>query len=110
MIFVVVDHLTKLAHFGPLPSHFIAVRAAELFVDMVVKLHGFSSSIVSDRNPIFMGSFWHKLFALSGTSLHHNTSYHPQTDGQSKVVKRGHEQHLQAFTQDKPRSWVRLLG
>ena len=57
-VIIVVDRLTKLAHFGPLPSHFTAIRAVELFVDMVVKLHGFLSSIVSDRDPIFMSSFW----------------------------------------------------
>ena len=109
IVLVVVDRLTKSAHFGALSSPFSAVTAADLFVNMVVKLHGFPSSIVSDRDPIFMSKFWKKLFELSGTSLRHSTAYHPQTDGQSEVVNRGLEQYLQAFTQEKPQSWVSLL-
>ena len=77
---------------------------------MVIKLHGFPTSIISDRDLVFLSNFWKKLFELSGTTLRHSTSYHPQTDGQSEVVNRGLEQYLRAFTQDKPHSWVSLLG
>ncbi|KAH9687361.1 hypothetical protein KPL70_014745 [Citrus sinensis] len=108
-ILVVVERLTKSANFGALSSQFSAVTAADLFVNMVDKLHGFPTSIVSDRDPIFMSKFWKKLFELSGTSLRHSTAYHPQTDGQSEVVNRGLEQYLRAFTQENPQSWVSLL-
>ena len=57
-----------------------------------------------------MSSFWQSLFELSGTTLSHNTAYHPQTDGQSEVINRGLEQYLQAFTQEKPSSWFDLLS
>ena len=97
-ILVVADRLTKLVHFGALSFQFSAVTAADLFANMVVKLHGFPSSIVLDHDPIFMGKFWKKLFELSGTSLRQSTTYHPQTDGQSEVVNRGLEQYLRAFT------------
>lgn len=80
-ILVVVDCLNKSTHFGALPSHFSIVRAANLFSDMVVKLHGFPISIMLDRDIIFMSIFWEKLFELSSTSLRHSTAYHPQTDG-----------------------------
>ncbi|KAL9450635.1 hypothetical protein AB3S75_012375 [Citrus x aurantiifolia] len=110
VILVVVDRLTKSAHFGALPSQFTASKTANLFADLVVKLHGFPSSIISDRDPIFMSNFWQKLFELSGTTLRHSTAYHPQTDGQIEVVNRGLEQYLRAFTQDKPQSWSSLLG
>ncbi|KAH9765933.1 Integrase catalytic domain-containing protein [Citrus sinensis] len=107
---VVVDHLTKSAHFESLPPQFTAVKTADLFVDMVIKIHGFPTSIISYRSPVFLSNFWKKLFELSGTTLRHSTAYHPQTDGQSKVVNRGLEQYLCAFTQEKPSSWVSLLG
>ena len=102
VILMVVDRFTKSAHFGALPSSFTACHTVELFVDIVVKLHEFLTSIISDRDPIFFSRFWAKLFELSGTTLRHNTAYHPQTDGQSEVVNRGLEQYLHAFTHDKP--------
>ncbi|XP_052297225.1 uncharacterized protein LOC127902358 [Citrus sinensis] len=110
VILVVVDRLTKFAHFGPLPCQFTALKTAELFVDMVIKIHGFPSSIISDRDPVFLSNVWKQLFLLSGTILCHSTAYHPQTDGQTEVVNRGLEQYLRAFTQDKPRKWVSLLS
>ncbi|KAL9422961.1 hypothetical protein AB3S75_035111 [Citrus x aurantiifolia] len=103
-ILVVVDRLTKSAHLGPLPGNFTAHKNTELFVDIVAKIHGFPRSIISDRDPVFLSQFWDWLLTLSGTSLHHNTAYHPQTDGQTKVINRSLEQYLCAF------SWVSLLS
>ena len=108
VLLVVVDRLTKSAHFGSLPTQFIAVKTADLFVDMVIKIHGFPTSIIFDCDHVFLSNFWKKLFELSGTTLRHSTAYHPQTDGQSEVVNRGLEQYLRAFTQEKPNSWVSL--
>ena len=73
----VVDRFSKGAHFGSLPSHFTAYTAAQLFIDMVCKLHGFPWSLISDRDPIFVSKFWHDLFKLSGTKLRMSTAYHP---------------------------------
>lgn len=110
VILVVVDRLTKAAHFGPLPTGFTATKVDKLFTDMVVKLHGFPSSIISDRDPVFLSKFWAELFKLSGTSLKHSSAYHPQTDGQSEVVNRCLEQYLRAMTSDKPERWPEFFG
>lgn len=88
VILVVVDRLTKFAHFGTLPTNFTATSTADLFVRMVVKLHGFPDSIVSDRDSLFLSKFWQQLFKLSGTSLSYSSAYYPQTDGQTEVVNR----------------------
>ena len=77
-------------------------------MDMVIKIHGFPTSIIFDCDHVFLSNFWKKLFELSGTTLRHSITYHPQTDGQSEVVNRGLEQYLRAFTQEKPNSWVSL--
>ncbi|CAH9095864.1 unnamed protein product [Cuscuta epithymum] len=109
-IMVVVDRLTKFAHFGALPAKFNSIRVAHLFIDIVVKLHGFPSILISDRDPVFMSKFWEKLFELSGSKLKHSTAYHPQTDGQSEVVNRGLEQYLRAFAMEKPITWFDFLS
>jgi len=81
VILKVVDRFSKSAHFGILPTHFIAHRAAQLFIDMVCKLHGFPKSLISDRDPVFMSRFWQELFKINGTKLRMSTMYHPQSDG-----------------------------
>ncbi|GJY07897.1 transposon Tf2-1 polyprotein [Tanacetum coccineum] len=86
VIFVVVDRLSKQAHFGTLPTSFTASKVAELFADLVWKLHGLPRIIISDKDPIFLSNFWKELFSMSGTTLLHSTAYHPQTDGQTEAV------------------------
>ncbi|KAL1533371.1 hypothetical protein AAHA92_33261 [Salvia divinorum] len=108
-IMVVVDRLSKYAHFGALPAGFDAAKVAVVFVNTVVKLHGFPEKLLSDRDAIFMSNFWTELLTLSGTKLQFTTAYHPQTDGQSEVTNRGLEQYLRAFTFDQPKKWSTLL-
>jgi hypothetical protein len=105
-IFVVVDHLTKYAHFCPVSHPYTASTIAQFFVDNIVKLHGVPQSIVSDRDKIFTSNFWKELFRLQ---LKMSTSYHPQTDGQTKVVNRCLENYLRCFAGDKPKEWTRWL-
>ncbi|GJU36163.1 ty3-gypsy retrotransposon protein [Tanacetum coccineum] len=101
VVLVVVDRFSKYAHFATLPTIFNAHKVAEVFVEAVVKHHGIPKTIVSDRDPIFVGKFWTQLFKLSA-QLNHSTAYHPQTDGQTKVVNRVLKQYLRAMVTDRP--------
>jgi hypothetical protein len=83
VIMVIVDRLTKYAHFCALSHPFKASTVATAFMETVQKLHGSPKIIVSDRDPIFTGHFWTKLFSCLGTQLAHSSSYHPQSDGQT---------------------------
>jgi len=76
-IFVVVDKMTKYAHFFPLSQLYTAKEVAELFVKEVVRLHGFPSSIVSDRYRLFMSAFWSEIFKAAGTTLKMSSTHHP---------------------------------
>lgn len=82
---------------------------AELFVNIVFKLHGLPKSIVSDKVPVFVSKFWSELFKFSDTLLHMSSSYRPQTDGQTEVTNRTIKQYLRAFVHHKPSLWHRFL-
>ena len=84
VILVVVDRLTKFAHFIPVKHPYSAASIAQLFMDNVVKLHGLPNSIVSNRDTIFISHFWRDLFKLYQVNLSLSTAYHPQTDGQTE--------------------------
>ena len=68
-IFVVVDKLSKYAHFILLSHPFTAKIVAKKFVEGMVKLHGMPKSIISERDPIFVSKFWQEFFTMSGTKL-----------------------------------------
>lgn len=74
---MVVDRLSKYAHFMSLTHPFIAVEVAQVYLDNVFKLYGWPKSIVSDRDSIFLSSFWRGLFSIHGTEFKTSTAYHP---------------------------------
>ncbi|XP_059073375.1 uncharacterized protein LOC131874148 [Cryptomeria japonica] len=76
-MYVVVDLLTKFAHFFAITSTYTAAQTIELFFIEVFRLHGLPRSIVSDKDNRFMSNFWQELFRLCGTELTLSTSYHP---------------------------------
>ena len=82
---VIVDHLSKYTHFVILKYPFTTSIAAKAFVAKVVKLDGVLTSIVSDRDKVFLSSFWRALFEMQGTKLCMSLNYHPQTDGQQRL-------------------------
>ena len=106
---VVVDRLTKYAHFCALLHPFKASTVAIAFMDIVQKLHGTLKIIGSDGDPIFTRNFWTKLFSCLGTQLAHNSSYHPQSDGKTVIVNKCLEGCLCFFVSIKQIQWVKWL-
>ena len=80
-VWVIVDRLTKSAHFIPVRIDYSMDRLAELYVDEIVRLHGVMLSIVFDRDPQFTSRFLKELQSALGTKLNFSTTFHPQTDG-----------------------------
>ena len=87
-IFVVIDKLTKVAHFLPIKESIIAAQWAELYTSRIVSLHGIPQVISSDRGSIFTSKFWDSFQKAMGTNIRFSTTFHPQTSGQ---VERGNQ-------------------
>jgi transposase InsO family protein len=75
-IFVVVDRLTKMAHFIPCTKT----------IDNIYHIHGLPNDIILDRRTQFTSNFWKGIFQLLGMKINLSTVYHPQTDGQTQRV------------------------
>ena len=85
-IWVVVDLLSKVAHFIPVREDIRAGKLAELYISRIVSLHGVPKRIVSDRGSLFVSRFWGSLQEAMGTRLSFSTAYHPPSGGQTKRV------------------------
>jgi hypothetical protein len=107
VMMVVVDRLTKYAHFCSLCHHFKASTITATFMERIQKLHGVPKIIVSDKDLIFYGNFWTELFSCLGTQLTHSSSYHPQSDGKTQIVNKCLEGYLRCFASDKHTQWVK---
>ena len=81
---VVIDKLSKSAHFIPIKSTFKAINIVEIFMKEIFRLHGIPKMVISDRDVKFTSTFWKELFAGLNTNLKFSTSYHPQMDGQTE--------------------------
>ncbi|KAL5777030.1 hypothetical protein ACOSP7_009956 [Xanthoceras sorbifolium] len=108
-ILVVIDRLTKYAHFLSLSHSYTAQQVAQLFMDNIQKLHGIPATIVSDRDKIFTSQFWQHLFKAMDTQLCLSTAYHPQTNGQSERLNQCLENYLRCMTSSKPSHWATWL-
>ncbi|GJY82859.1 putative reverse transcriptase domain-containing protein [Tanacetum coccineum] len=80
-IWVIVDRLTKSAHFLPMREDYKMERLARLYLNDMVARHGVSILIISDRDSRFTSRFWHSMQEALRTRLDMSTAHHPQTDG-----------------------------
>jgi len=106
---VVVDRLTKSAHFTPVHSTYRQSDYAELYFSQIVKLHGVPRTIISDRGPQFTARFWEHLHSLLGTKLVCSSPYHPQTSGQTERVNQILDDMLRACVLSSKGAWEKRL-
>ena len=109
-IWVVVDRLTKAAHFIPTKSTRTAEYLAELYINNIVRLHRIPKEIVSDRDPLFTSHFWEVFQKAMGTQIKLSTAYHPQTDGRSERTNQTLEDLLRACILDWGGDWEKHLA
>src|SRR6266540_2523983 len=108
-IWVIVDHITKVAHFIPVKETYQGPKLAELYMTRIVCLHGVPKKIVSDRGTQFTSKFWERLHSSMDTKLNFSSAYHPQTDGQTERVNQILEDMLRACALKNGQSWDKNL-
>lgn len=108
-IWVIVDRLTKVAHFIPVKETYTGTKLAELYFARIVCLHGVPRKIVSDRGTQFTSRFWRKLHESMDTRLNFSSAYHPQTDGQTERTNQILEDMLRACALKGGQSWDKSL-
>ena len=108
-IFVVIDRLSKVAHFLPVKETISASQLAELYTAKIVSLHGVPLEISSDRGSIFTSRFWASFQKAMGTNLLFSTAYHPQTSGQVERVNQILEDMLRACVISFGMKWEECL-
>ena len=104
-IWVVVDRLTKVAHFIPVKTTYTSAKLAKIYMTKIVCLHGVPRTIVSDRGTQLTSKFWNQLHETLGTRLEFSTSFHPHTVGQTERVNQILEDMLRACALDYGSSW-----
>lgn len=109
VIWVVVDRLTKYGHFIALTYPILASGLAQVFIEIVYKLHGLPSYIISDRDPHFTSHFWKDLMKAIGVQHNLSTARHPQTDGQTERVNQCLESYLRCICGRFPKQWATWL-
>ena len=108
-VWVIVDRLTKSAHFLALRMTFALERFCRLYIREIVRLHGVPVSIVSDRDLRFTAHFWKSFQKVMGKRLTMSTAFHPQTDGQSERIIQVLKDMLRACVLDHKGSWEEHL-
>jgi hypothetical protein len=108
-IWVIMDRLTKVAHFIPVKTTYSEPQLAELYISRIVCLRGVPKKIVSNRGTQFTLMFWERLHETLDTQLRFSSAYHPQTDGQTERVNQILEDMLRACALQYGRSWDKSL-
>nr|GEY07223.1 putative reverse transcriptase domain-containing protein [Tanacetum cinerariifolium] len=104
-IWVIVDRLTKSAHFLPMREDDTLEKLIRQYLKEVVSKHGVPVLIISDRDGKFTSHFWKSLNKALGTQLDMSTAYHPETDGQSERTIQTLEDMLGACVLDFGKGW-----
>lgn len=108
-ILVVVDRLSKMAHFLSMVGTPSATETAHIFIKEIIRLHGLPSNIVSDRGVQFTSRFWRALCNALQVELCLSSAYHPQSNGQTERTNQTLEQYLRCFSAFSQDNWASLL-
>jgi hypothetical protein len=108
-IWVIMDRLTKVAHFIPVKTTYKGFQLVELYMARIVSRHGVPKKITSDRGSQFTSRFWKSLHENMDTKLNFSLAYHPQTDGHTERTNQVLEDMLRTCALQHGSSWDKSL-
>ncbi|KAK9098285.1 hypothetical protein Syun_025330 [Stephania yunnanensis] len=108
-IWVIVDRLTKSAHFIPVATHYTFGQLNVLFERKIIRLHGVPLTITSDRDAMYTSRMWRSMQEQYGTRLQFSTAFNPQTNGQTERFIQTLEDMLRACVLEFGGSWEEYL-
>ena len=109
-VFIMVCHLTKMAHFVPCHKEITVEESADFFIDHCYRLHGVPKVIVSDRDPKFVGKFWQTFMGNLNTKLSMSTARHPRTQGLIARVNHTMQTLLRCYCTESSFDWTSDLS
>jgi hypothetical protein len=109
-IFVVVDTLTKSAHFIPVRTTYQAPDLVRVFISETVRLHGMPKRIITDRGSVLTGQFWTSFQEALGTQLNVSTAYHLEIDGQTRAYEPNLGRHVVHVRDGLAKTWGGILA
>jgi transposase InsO family protein len=108
-IWMIVDRLTKVAHFILIKTTYKGSQLVELYMAQIVCLHGVPKKIISDTGSLFTSRFWKSFHENMNTMLSFSLAYHYQTDGQTERTNQVLEDMLRACALQHGGSWDKSL-
>jgi len=108
-ILIVIDRLTKMAHFLPCSKEIDWRQFSEIFMREIFRLHGLPKDIITDRGSIFTSDLWKETTKQLGIERRLSTAFHPQTDGQTEWTNSTLEQYHRAYVNYPQDNWKELL-
>lgn len=109
-IVVFVDKLSKMVHFAACKTAIGAEEFAALYVKEIVRYHGVSKVLISDRDPRFTGKFLTTVCNMLGVKQGLSTAFHPQTDGQTEIMNRYLQDMLRHYVSPRQDDWDEKLA
>ena len=109
-IMVVVDRFSKMIQLFPVSTKITSQGMAKIFRDEIFKLHGISKKMISDQGPQFVLSFMKELYSQLQIEGNPSTTYHPETNGQTKRINAWVEQYLCIYINHRQSDWVEWLS
>jgi hypothetical protein len=104
-LFVVVDMFKKMCIIMPCKKTIKGQEVANLFFEQIWVYFGIPRSIISDRDTRFISAFWTTFWENMDTKLNRSTTFHPQTDGKTKVVNKNFMHLFRGYNQKHPKTW-----